>query len=89
MDSSLINWELRLSRINWSRMLHDSRIILLVSEATKRRTSRGVLECQAFSNDFVQNVKHSSETKMKINSMLMYEIGAFCSCYTAAFREAL
>lgn len=34
-------------------------LILWVSEATKRRGGR-----RAFSNDFVQNVKRSSETKM-------------------------
>lgn len=33
-----------------------------------------------FSNDFVQNVKHSSDSTMKINSMLMYyTLGTFCS----------
>lgn len=47
------------------------------------RISHGILECQAFSNDFVWNVKHSSEAKKKINSMLMYDIGGFCSCCTA------
>lgn len=44
----------------------------------KTRISHGILQCQAFSNDFVSNVKPSS--KITIKSMLMYEICGFCSC---------
>lgn len=87
VDYDLIDLELRLSLINWSRILHDSLFNPSVSEAAKQGLVTGVLECQAFSNDFVQNVKRSSETKMKINSMLMYEIVALCCHCVVAFTS--
>lgn len=51
----------------------------------KTRISHGILQSQAFSNDFVSNVKPSS--KITIKSMLMYEICGFCSCCIVAIAS--